>query len=344
MNQSNSVNQSPGNGYPRWQASGAELASILLGLLLLLSSITKIIAPQSFLGVAEQFGLLPRGLLLPMASGVVGLELALSVLFLTGLFRRVAAWIALMLLMVFVVLMAEAIRQGYEHCGCFGEAIQLSPKIEIWIDVLLIALTVLVIWRGRERKFGAPAFRHALPWATLCLGAFLFLAGGPTSSAEGSFEPTDEQLALLAAAEPRLVLPRDGLLFLFSADCDHCWSYAGGVEMTSERLEGFEVHGVTFSDELELAGFVEAFAPTYPIHRISEAAFNELVSAYPGAIWFKEGAVAGAWVGEVPSHRELSDLGGYELRPAQAEPAGSGSAPGHGSAADLFGGTASGRH
>lgn len=346
MNQSNSVNQSQDIGYPAWQFRAAEASAILIGLLLLLSSITKIAAPQAFLGVIEQFGVLPGSLILPLASGVVGLELVLSLLFITGLFRRTAAWISLMLLMVFVLLMAEAIRRGFEHCGCFGEAIQIPPRIEIWFDVFLIGLNLLVLWRGRERSFGGPAFRYGLAWGTLCLGAFLFLAGGPAASGDGSFEPSPESMAMLKAADPPLRLPENGLVFLFSADCDHCWSFAGGVQMTHDRLEGFEVYGVTFSDELELIEFREVFSPSYPIHRISQAAFDDLVSEYPGAIWFKDGAVAGAWAGQVPSHRELSDLGGYSIRQAATaeKTAEDASDAQRGSPGQLFGGTASGRH
>lgn len=343
MKQSNSLNHPPEIGYPAWQGRTAEAASVLLGLLLLLSSITKIVAPQAFLGVIEQFGLLPNPLILPLASGVVGLELALSVLFLTGLFRRTAAWIGLMLIMVFVLLMAEAIRRGFEHCGCFGEVIQISPQIEIWLNVFMLVLTVVVIWRGSERSFGSLSMRYGVAWGSLCLGAGLFLAGGPAATGDGSFEPSPEQLGLFAGADPRFELPQDGLLFLFSADCDHCWSFAGGVQMTHDRLEGFEVIGISFSDLLELAEFAEAFSPSYPIHRISEAAFNDLVTEYPGAIWFKDGEVAGAWTGRVPSHRELADLGGYEIRPAGESTSPQEPEP-RGSASDLFGGTATGRH
>jgi uncharacterized membrane protein YphA (DoxX/SURF4 family) len=344
MNQSNSVNQGVEIGYPAWQGRAAEAASLLLGFLLLLSALTKIAAPQGFLGVVQQFGLIPEALILPLATGVVGLELALSVLLVTGLFRRTAAWITLMLLMVFVLVMAEAIRRNFEHCGCFGESIQIPPRIEIWFDVLLIGLTLLVIWRGRERSFGGPALRHGLAWGTLCLGAFLFLAGGPVAAGDdGSFEPSVQDLDLLAGADPPLTLPENGLLFLFSADCDHCWSFAGGVQMTHDRLEDFEVHGVTFSDELELAEFEEAFSPSYPIHRISKAAFDELIDEYPGAIWFQDGAVAGAWTGRVPSHRELSDLGGYTIR-SLAESPGEERGVSPATPAQLFGGTATGRH
>jgi len=347
MNQAKSLSQSSSEEYPS-QSKGqlralAEVASILLGLLLLFSAGAKIAAPKSFLEVIGQFQILPRDFIVPVAAGVTGLELSLALLFLTGAFRRVAAWLNLMLMMLFVGLMIEAIRRGFEQCGCFGEVLHLAPRQEIWIDVLLLLLTLVVIWRGQNRSWGSAAFRHTLAWGGLCLGAFVFLLGGPVPASTGQYEIDPAALKALAGAEPPIEIPQNGMIFLFSADCDHCWAFAGGVQMTANKLAGFEVHGVTFSSPSEVERFEESFQPSYPIHRISKQAFNRLIDVYPGAIWFKDGEVAEAWSGFVPSHRELANLGGYDLRQsaANAAPQSGESSP---SGAGLFGGTISGRH
>ncbi len=347
MNQAKSLSQSSPEEYPS-QSKGpargfAEVASILLGLLLLFSAGAKIAAPKSFLDVIGQFQILPRDFIVPVAAGVTGLELSLAVLFLTGAFRRAAAWINLMLMMLFVGLMTEAIRRGFEQCGCFGEVLHLAPRQEIWIDALLLLLTVVVIWRGRNRSWGSAGLRHTLAWGALCTGAFFFLLGGPVPASTGQYEIDPAALKALEGADPPIEIPQNGMIFLFSADCDHCWAFAGGVQMTADKLAGFEVHGVTFSSEGELARFKESFEPSYPIHRISKQAFNQLIDVYPGAIWFRDGEVAQAWSGFVPSHRELADLGGYDIKPdaAPAAPQSKESAP---SGAGLFGGTVSGRH
>ena len=299
---------------------------------------------MSFLDVIGQFGILPRDFLVPVAAGVVGLDLALSLLFLSGIFRRVAAWLNLMLMMVFIALMAEAIRRGFEHCGCFGEFLKLAPRQEIWIDALLLLLPVMVLWRGRDRQWGSAAFRHALAWGSLSFGAFLFLLGGPTPSTTGQYEFDPAALTALEGADPPLTLPENGLIFLFSADCDHCWAFAGGVQMTADRLEDFQVIGVAFSPLGDLLRFKQSFEPSYPIHRVSAQAFRKLIDIYPGALWFKDGEVAGAWSAFVPSHRELSDLGGYEIRETRAAGSPGSHAQPPSSGASLFGGTASGRH
>ena len=178
----------------------------------------------------------------------------------------------------------------------------------------------------------------------------LFLAGGPTAGNGSStrLEVDAQSLASLEGAVPPLHLPEDGLIFLFSADCEHCWSFAGGVQMTAESLKDFQVIGVTFSGEPALSHFREAFRPSYPIYRISATAFKELIPSWPGAIWIQRGQVAQGWSNFVPSHLELSDLGGYEIRRTKDLPGSqqksSGSSPPVSSPATLFGGAVSGRH
>lgn len=348
MNQAKSLAQSAPEEYPSRGTDRARAlaqgASIFLGLLLLFSATAKIAAPKSFLDVLGQFGILPQDFLVPVGAGLVGLELSLSVLFITGAFRRAAAWLNLMLMMLFVGLMAEAIRRGFEHCGCFGEVLRLAPKQEIWIDILLLALTVVVLWRGENRQWGSAGLRHTVAWGILCLGSFLFLLGGPAPATTGEYDFDPAALSALQGADPPLNLPENGMIFLFSANCDHCWAFAGGVQMTADKLVGFEVHGVTFSPMSEVLRFKETFQPTYPIHRISQQAFNRLIDVYPGALWIKDGEVAGAWSEFVPSHRELSDLGGYDIRQTAAASQIPSPEVGSDSSAGLFGGTVSSRH
>jgi len=345
MNPTNSVHNSADEGHHSTAHRVAEAASILLGLLLLFSAGTKIASPGSFLDIIGQFHLLPSSLVLPASAAAVALELTLGLLFLSGIFRRVAAWLNLALVVVFIALMAEAIRRGFEHCGCFGEVLRMPPSREIWIDVFLLGLTLIVLWRGRDRVVQASPLWHALAWGSFSLGVLLFLVGAPVAdgspSARGEMDA--QALHLLDGANPPLRLPQDGLLFFFSADCDHCWAFAGGVQMTADRLEDFEVHGITFSGEPSLGAFREAFSPDYPIHRISAAAFRELMPVWPGAIWLEGGEVARVWSGFVPSHWELAERGGYRIRSAD-DPVHGGDPETGPSPAVLFGGPASGRH
>jgi len=130
-------------------------------------------------------------------------------------------------------------------------------------------------------------------------------------SGEESLDIVRDDLAVLAQADPPLALPHDGFLFFFSADCDHCWAYAGGVELMARRVRGLEVVGVTMSGPMEMEAFREAFQPSYPIHQLTPREFNDLVDNYPAGIWIQGGQIAGTWAGFVPGLRQIAEEGGY---------------------------------
>lgn len=319
-------------------------AAMLVGAVLLFSAWTKLAAPKYFVATVHEYGIFPDGLVLPLSTGVVGLELALGAMLLTGFLRRAAAWISVPLLLLFMAMLGVGIAKGMDSCGCFGEAISIDPRVELGLDVVLLGLVALVIRGGRDLA-APPALAHGVAWGSLCLGAFLFLAQGPAAAAgqDEALDITVEQLSTLRQANPPLVLEGEALVFLFSADCPHCWSYAGAVEMAATRLEGLQVVGVTFSDYQAMEDFHYNFAPSYPVHTVDKGTFDALTDMFPAAAWISGGGVREGWKGHVPSHKELSDMGGYYILPPGEAPAAS--EPDSAATGDSpFGGTVKTRH
>ena len=320
----------------------ALVAAMLVGAVLIFSAITKMISPKAFVASVESYGVLPPSLVLPGATGLIGLEVALGLMLILGPGRRTAAWITVPLVLMFIGMVSYAMRAGLEDCGCFGEVVKMQPSHELILDFVLLALTALVVWRGQNLDLGSPLVAPTLGWGGLALGAALFLAGGPVASSQATLDVDMQDLAVLEEANPPLDLGEDAFLFFFSADCDHCWAYAGAVQLMHDRVEGLPVHAVTFSDPLSLAAFEEAFEPSYPIHIIDRAAFDGLLTEYPAAVWIQAGGVSQTWAGYVPSHRQIVEAGGYFYRETPPEeetpaPAASGALPD-------FGGTVGTRH
>lgn len=292
----------------------ALVAAILVGSVLIFSAYTKILSPKAFVASVESYGLLPTSLVLPGATGLIGLEIALGLMLVLGPGRRIAAFITLPLVLLFIGMVTYAMQVGLEECGCFGEVIKMEPRQELFVDIVLLALTGLVIWKGRGVEIGSPHVAPTLGWGGLALGAALFLAAGPALSEVEGLDLSMEDLAVLAQADPPLEIGEDAFLFFFAADCDHCWAFAGGVQLMHDRVEGLPVHAVTYSDRLSLDSFREAFAPTYPIHVLDRRAFDALVANYPAGIWIQAGGISQTWAGFVPSHRQIVEGGGYSYR------------------------------
>lgn len=296
---------------PAWMTRLAPFAAAFTGLVLCLSALTKMLSPQAFVSVMGEYGIFPADLILPLATGAVALELALGLMLISGIGRRVAARIAAPLVVVFILLILRALATGMTGCGCFGEVIEVDPRAELVLDLLLLA-ALWIVWRaGSDLSFAGGRVASVFGWVVLCLGAVVFLARGPVVSGEETLDLEFEDLRVLATAEPPLPLPREGFLFFFSADCDHCWAYAGGVELMAQRIRDFRVVGVTMSDPAAMDGFREAFQPSYPIHVLPPKEFNALVDHYPAGVWIQGGRVARTWAGYVPGLRQIVEEGGY---------------------------------
>jgi uncharacterized membrane protein YphA (DoxX/SURF4 family) len=326
------TNERNGNGGSAWSLL-ALVSAILVGSVLVFSAYTKILSPKAFIASVESYGLLPSRLALPGATGLIGLEIALGLMLILGPGRRTAAKITLPLVLLFIGMVTYAMRAGLPDCGCFGEVIKMKPEQELVVDFVLLALTGVVLWRGRDLQLRSPLVAPTLGWGGLALGAALFLAAGPATTTQTELGLDLDDLAVLRGADPPLPLGEEAFLFFFAADCDHCWAYAGAVQLMHDRVEDLSVHGITFSDAMSLEAFRDAFLPTYPIHVIDRATFTGLVKDYPGGVWIHGGQVEKTWSTFVPSHREIAETGGYFYRadrtPAPQTPAmhGGGSSP-----------------
>lgn len=85
-----------------------------------------------------------------IAIAICGLEILLGALLLLGFWRRTIAWGLLLLILFFTFLtFYSAFFEVVTSCGCFGDAIPLTPWQSFGKDLVLLAL-ILVIFFNRE--------------------------------------------------------------------------------------------------------------------------------------------------------------------------------------------------
>jgi len=138
-----------------WVSTGARL---VLGVVWLWAGLVKILDPAQSVIAVRAYRLLPEALVRPVAWGLPFLELAVAILLLSGIRTRLAAWLSLGLLAVFVASVASAWARGLSiSCGCFGGG-GAAPGVhwttyakEIARDAALMALSAWLVWRPRSR-------------------------------------------------------------------------------------------------------------------------------------------------------------------------------------------------
>jgi len=106
----------------------------------------KLIAPQEFADNIAAYQLLPVQAINIFALTLPPLELIVGCLLLIGFQRRLAAFSAVLMIVVFFVALASAIARGLNiDCGCFGS--ETSTKYGLWLALLRdCAMGAALLW------------------------------------------------------------------------------------------------------------------------------------------------------------------------------------------------------
>lgn len=133
------------------------LARLLLGAVLVYAGAVKVGSPLTAQRAVQAYEIFPMGV-----AGAIGLalpfvEIVLGVLLLVGLFTRPVAIVSTLLMLAFVVGIAQAWARGLTiDCGCFGgggfdaDAREKYPR-EIARDVALLVASVWLVVRPASR-------------------------------------------------------------------------------------------------------------------------------------------------------------------------------------------------
>lgn len=152
------------------------LCRIIVGITFIISGWSKSVDPWGFLYKLEEYfnvwGLeMPREITLTFDMGLSAGEFTVGVLILVGAMRRATVWLAAALMAVMLPLTAYIfIADPVSDCGCFGDFIVLSNGATFAKNIVLTALTVILLIYN-TRVVGL--YRSEVQWL-VALGAVCF--------------------------------------------------------------------------------------------------------------------------------------------------------------------------
>ena len=129
------------------------IVRIFIGLLFVVSSSEKLIGPyQNFLYVVQNYQLLPGFLENVVARIFPWIELFVGVFLVLGLWLKAVLRATLVLLMIFIVVVAQALLRHLDitECGCFGGLVSIPPVKVMIFDSILLSLTGLMLFRWQR--------------------------------------------------------------------------------------------------------------------------------------------------------------------------------------------------
>ncbi len=136
------VPMSAGDRRARLEAALVLAARAALGGLFLFAALPKLVDPSSLATDIDNYRMVPDLFVGPLALALPVLETCIALALLTGVHVRGAATLACVLLVAFIIGMAQAIARGIDlDCGCFGAA--LEARVSGWTIARNVALLVL---------------------------------------------------------------------------------------------------------------------------------------------------------------------------------------------------------
>ncbi|NHZ86910.1 MAG: DoxX family membrane protein [Planctomycetia bacterium] len=129
------------------------IARILIGGILIYVSIDKIIDPGGFARAVDNYHLIPFGLENSVAIVLPWMELIIGICLIFGIFIDGAAFLVIVIMVIFIIAITYAILSGYNiECGCGlkrGELVGIQKIIED----LIYLIVAWVILKRPNRKF-----------------------------------------------------------------------------------------------------------------------------------------------------------------------------------------------
>jgi uncharacterized membrane protein YphA (DoxX/SURF4 family) len=127
------------------------LLRIALGALFLYAAATKLPDLASFAESVANYRLVPSAVVPAAAVAVIGVEIVLGLLLVTGRLARATALVATGLLALFTVGLGQALLRGIDlRCGCFGGT-ERATWLTVLRDVSLLAAALVLLVRGPGR-------------------------------------------------------------------------------------------------------------------------------------------------------------------------------------------------
>jgi len=301
-----------------------QITRIIVGALFVFSGFVKLIDPiGSQYKFQEYFSeavlnlefLIP--LALPFAVFLIIAEILLGVIILIGYKPIFTIWSLFFITSIFLFLTwYSAYYHKVTDCGCFGDAIKLSPWETFYKNIILIFLIVILIVKSSLVK---PIFGGKIPKliAFLSLGVFLFivqhvlthlpiidfrpyaigknLKKGMEDPKDGSIPPVhdfnleDEQQDL---APLLLEKEKVALIIVYNLDKsnENGFSFVKRFALKAKK-RGYEVYGVSASFSDDLLEAKEKFNLPFEFLFCDETTLKTMIRANPGVMILNKGTV-----------------------------------------------------
>jgi len=203
---------------PSWKTWAGHACGVLIGLLFIASGVWKITDPLGWAQRVVQLQM-PAALGLPATLGAGTAELFAGVLLIVPRFRRWGAWLAGLLLLVFMVYIGVHYNTLMgEECSCFPWIKRsVGPGFFIGDAVMLLMAALAGMWAGPS---------HGRRGAVLVLAAIAVFTGASYGVAVARQQGLRAPAAVTVDGKPYSLTEGKIVLYFYDPQCMHCFRVA----------------------------------------------------------------------------------------------------------------------
>ena len=306
------------------------ISRILVGLLFIYSGFVKLVDPigsqykfQEYFseGVLNMEFLIPYTL--PFAILLIISELVLGVMLIVGYKPKLTVWSIFGLNLIFLFLTWYSYTYNkVTDCGCFGDALKLTPKETFYKNVIFMVFIVILIFGLKHIK---PLLSDKLgaikTYGTIIVSLFITyyvlnhlpiidfraysigtdIAEGMKYQDDSDEVPpihdfmieTDEEGDLL---ETMLAKDKAMLVIMYNFDKTEKEGISAISKAAAKaKAKGYEIYVLTASYIEDLATSQKEFNLPYTFGFCDETALKTVIRANPGIVTVEKGIIAGKW-------------------------------------------------
>jgi len=254
---------------------------ILIGVLLILSSVSKAIEIENFSFLLMSYGSKNLMFIAPL---ITGLEFFFGLTFILGFQKK---WV-LGFSILFILILLVGFLYGYFYlnisdCGCFGTLIQMKPSISIIKSVVLLGL-IFFLFQKRDNTNGN--FRNF--FISAAIGIILFTVNSIELYNFNKINRVFVGDNLKLGGLKEHITDSEQLFFIFNPNCKHCKQLIPKLSSLKQPVIG--IYSESFSTQT-MGVFSKDFNLKFPIFPVNDNIIDEYTRTYSLLITSQNGII-----------------------------------------------------
>ena len=286
-----------------------DIFSIIVGLVFIISGISKSLDATAFSQTINQYGLGNLGFLSPVII-IAETYLGLSLFFKIQL-KKISFVSFIFLTCLTLIFLYGWIFKDITNCGCFGRInfLNSSPIFTITKNIILICICVDLWLSSNNEAINEKWYTNII--FIISIGIVGFVSGYTLKN--NMSKPQKKPKSKIAVKDSNISnhiqLSPDStyLVYAFSYSCPHCMNSIENLKQYERSGLVNKVIGIVVEDNDKKESFEKLYQPNFVIKEVSKYDITRITSSLPRSFYIKNDSIQFTLSGELPSAYVLMD-------------------------------------